>query len=192
MLRSPFSSSSRSSAGRVSTVRKATLSVLAGALVLAGCATDDSAPIAEADLTAEQRAIAPYVIQAEKICARERAIMAKTLSDFETHESVSGSGRRKTVKVAKPEDVAKYAKAYMGRLETQQTDLRKIKLPDGAPGVQIDGLWTKAETIILTVKKDPQKAAYDDPFYAVAKELRTLGFSQCFQPQRPQAETEGK
>jgi hypothetical protein len=166
------------------------VALIAAALVLGGCVTGSSSSNdqSSSDLTPEQLAIAPYVNEVDKICERERTAMAKFIGDFETHDSVSGGARRKSVKVAKPEDVETYVKSQMGHLETQQTDIRKVKLPTGEPGKQLEALWKKADAVIVKVKKDPQAAVYEDPFQPVAKELKKLRFSQCFQPQRPETE----
>jgi hypothetical protein len=163
--------------------------LIAAALVLGGCVTgSSSSDESTSDLTPEQQAIAPYVNQVDKICERERTAMAKFIPDFETHDSVSGGARRKSVKVAKPEDVETYVKSQMGHLETQQIDIRKVKLPTGDPGKQLEAIWKKADAVIVKVKKDPRAAVYEDPFQPVAKELKKLRFSQCFQPQRPETE----
>jgi hypothetical protein len=163
----------------------AALVLMAG---LAGCATgSSSAEQSEEDLTPQQLAIRPYVNETDKICATARTEMAKVLGEFETHESVSGGARRKTVKVAKPEAVTTYVKSQISFLETQQVDIRKVKLPTGAPGKELETLWTKADEIIVKVKKNPQAAIYEDPFQPVAKSLKKLGFSQCFQPKRPES-----
>jgi hypothetical protein len=179
--------------------------VIAITMGLAGCATGSSSDeTADEDLTPEQLAIRPYVNEVDEICKTERLKMAKLLDKYESHESVSGGTRRKSVRVAKPEDVEGYVGALVPKqaapsvsadpklnlLEIQQTKIRKVELPSGAPGKQLDALWTKAESIIVTVKKDPAQAIYDDPFQSVAKSLKSLGFSQCFQPKRPDTEQE--
>ena len=164
------------------------------AVITSGCVTPSSS---QADkptgktattvptLTADQAAIAPYVKQADAICEKARITMAANLGAFEVHKSVSGSARRKTVKLAKPDEVAAYVKGQVVHLETQQRTIRALPLPEGESGKRLDVLWTEAESVMKTVKEKPEAAAYDDPFRPVAQSLGKLGFDQCFQGSRP-------
>ncbi len=167
-----------------------------GALVLAvgasGCVTPSTPQSSEPDdtkpqLTADQAVIAPYVKQADAICEGARVKMAANLAAFEVHKSVTGSAQRKTVKLAKPSEVASYIKGQFVHLEEQQKAIRALDLPAGESGKQIEALWTTAEAVMAKVKKDPEAAAYDDPFHNVAKSLDQLGFKKCFQGKRPAA-----
>ncbi len=166
------------------------------AVVATGCVTPstsqaESTPDTKPELTADQAAIAPYVKEADAICETARTTMAANLAAFEVHKSVSGSARRKTVRLAKPNEVAAYVKGQLIHLETQQTAIRKLTLPEGASGKQLDALWTEAESIMKTVKEDPEATAYNDPFRPVAQSLEKLGFNQCFQGSRPVEEESG-
>lgn len=164
------------------------------AIVTTGCVTPSSS---QADkptgktattlptLTADQAAIAPYVKQADAICEKARITMASNLGAFEVHKSVTGRAKRRTVKLAKPEQVALYVKGQFVHLEDQQKAIHALALPGGDSGKKIEALWTEAEAVMVKVKKDPEAAAYDDPFQDVAKSLKALGFSQCFQGSRP-------
>ncbi len=159
-------------------------------LVAAGCVTPsttqaDKPEDTKPELTADQAAIAPYVKKADAICETARVTMAANLAAFEVHKSVSGSARRKTLKLAKPNEVAAYVKGQLVHLETQQAAIHKLTLPEGESGKRLQALWTEAESVMKTVKKDPEAAAYDDPFRPVAQSLDKLGFDQCFQGSRP-------
>ena len=170
-----------------------------GTLVLAvgasGCVTPstpqatktvDTKPV----LTADQAAIAPYVKEADAICETARTKMAANLAAFEVHKSVTGSAKRKTVKLAKPSEVASYINGQFVHLEEQQKAIRTLDLPAGDGGTKIDGLFTEAEKIMTTVEQDPEAAAYNDPFHDVAKSMKQLGFKQCFQGSRPKGTDE--
>jgi hypothetical protein len=197
---SPFGRHQRArTAARTATSVRLRIAALAcgTAIVAAGCvqpstpqadAPEDTKPV----LTADQAAIAPYVKEADALCATARTKMAANLGAFEVHKSVTGSARRKTIRLAKPDEVSAYIKGQLIHLEEQQVAVRKLELPEGASGEQLDALWTKAEAVMASIKKNPDQVAYDDPFKEVADALGDLGFDQCFQASRPdEAEAEG-
>jgi hypothetical protein len=173
-------------------IRRASLVVRGGlllvSLTLAGCAAADDA--ADGPKVAPA-ALGDYAARADAVCATARAKMAANLGAFEIHKSTSGSVKRGVKKVAKPEEVKAYVQGQLVHLEAQQTELRKLKLPNGEAGKAVTAIWDRADKIIDEVRRNPEEAAFVDPFKPIRKDLETLKFSQCFKDTRPKEFEEG-
>jgi hypothetical protein len=168
------------------------LATFATAILLSGCVTPSTTKDAkeapkDTSVSTGDPELQKYIKLADPICETTRKKMAPNLAAFELHESVSGRARRKTVKVATPETVTKYVKEQLVQLETQQVSLRKLDLPKGESAQQLTDLWTKTDSVLAAVKKDPL-SVYKDPFKPVAVALKELGFKECLQANRPVAD----
>jgi hypothetical protein len=169
-------------------VIRALLLGLLSAGVLGGCVTPSVTKATETTkpdtASAGDPAFAEYRKKADTICKETRQRMAPNLAAFETHESVAGRARRKTVKVATPVNVGKYVSEQIGQLERQQLEISKLPAPTSDAGKQVQALWAQANTVIAAVKADPQ-GIYKDPFKPMATSLKDLGFNDCLQSTRP-------
>jgi hypothetical protein len=122
----------------------------------------------------------PFITAGDKICQAFNEKLIAAAVAYETHlvAKATGASSRFT-KVAKPEQVAEFlAKAGIDGVSDELRQLRFLQPPAEDVAI-VDSMLKKAEAALATVKKDPIKAAYNNPFAAASKDFVAYGFLVC-------------
>ncbi len=122
----------------------------------------------------------PFITAGDKICQAFNEKLIAAAVGYETHEVAKAKGAgSKFTKVAKPEQVAEFlGKTAVKEVADELRQLRFLQPPTEDTNL-VAAMLTKAESALALVKKDPSKAAYNDPFSAASKDFVAYGFLVC-------------
>jgi hypothetical protein len=138
-------------------------------------------PVANAQ-TAPEKA---FVATGDAICKKSNVRLAKKALEFERHTLMERqTARSRTLRVAKPSDVAEFVtKVATKELQAQLDELGALKPPKSQEAAFSEAI-KEATSALASMKAKPQDAAFQNPFLKSGKMFSALGFKSCGQTEQ--------
>lgn len=144
------------------------------------------APAAGAADAVPETAKTRFIKQADAICDAGRNRLRDKVEGYESRKQ---GGSTATRKVATPSDVARFVRDVAAdEISSQITALAALKPPTG-DAAEFKKILAAARTALAAVRKNPQNAAFDNPFAAVGKSFAAYGITSCASNDLPDAPT---